>query len=76
MASELDDAKSALAGARLKLKNTLTGDYSSAEEFKPGIPGGLNRAEYIRELRETIKFLTEEVNRLDVYEINSEMYPS
>ncbi len=75
MATDLENIQSALSGARLKLKNLLTGDYTSAEEFKPDIPGGLNRVGYIRELRETIAFLESQLNSLDVFEITSEMQP-
>lgn len=75
MASDLENVQAALAGARLKLANALRGDYSSAEEFKPGAAGQLDRATYIRELRETIKFLKEELSAVNVFEETSEMYP-
>ena len=76
MATELETVQTALANARTKLAAALTGDYSNAAEFKPGAPGNLDRVGYIRELRETIAFLADEVNRLDPYEISSEAWPS
>ena len=75
MATDLENMTAALSGARLKLKNALTGVYTSAEEFKPdtNAANSLNRTSYIRELRETIAFLESEINRLDVFEVTSEM---
>lgn len=60
LASDLIAARD---GAAAKLAAALTGDYSSAEEFKPDGTGAgaLNRTAYIRELRETIRDLNGQI---------------
>lgn len=75
MATDLENTQTALSGARAKLAACLTGDYSSAIEFKPNFnaANGLDRVSYIRELRETIAFLESEESRLNVFEVTSEM---
>lgn len=75
MATTLENLTAARDGAAAKLAAALTGDYSSAEEFKPDAGGGnaLNRTAYIRELRETLAFLDSQISKHDVYEVTSEM---
>lgn len=77
MATTLENLTSARDGAAAKLAAALTGDYASAEEFKPNATGAnsLDRVSYIRELRETIKFLDGEISKHDVFEVTSEMAP-
>ena len=62
--SLIDDLVSARAGAAAKLAAALRGDYSDAIEFRPDNKGplALDRVAYIRELRETIKDLTKQID--------------
>lgn len=62
--SLIDDLVAARAGAASKLAEALAGDYSQAIEFRPDHSGplSLDRATYIRELRETIKDLTKQID--------------
>ncbi len=78
--SLIDDLVAARAGAAAKLAAALTGDYSDAEEFRPDNNGpmAINRVAYIRELRETVKDLTQQIDdaqtRADgAFEVTSEM---
>jgi len=75
MATTLENLTAARDGAAAKLAAAMTGDYSQAIEFKPGASGAntLDRATYIRELRETIAFLDKEISKHDVFEVTSEM---
>lgn len=75
MATDLENLQAAKSGAVAKLAACLTGDYSSAIEFKPNFnaANGADRVSYIRELRETIAFLDIEINKNDAWEVTSEM---
>ena len=75
MATDLENLQAAKSGAVAKLAAALTGDYSSAIEFKPNFNGanGADRVSYIRELRETIAFLDSEINKQEVWEVTSEL---
>lgn len=75
MATTLENLTAARDGAAAKLAACLTDDYSSALEFKPGFndSSSVDRATYLRELRETIEWLDRELSRHDVFEITSEM---
>ncbi len=75
MATDLENLTAAKSGAVAKLAACLTGDYSSATEFKPNFnsANSADRVSYIRELRETISFLDSEINKSDVFEVTSEM---
>lgn len=75
MATVLENLESARDNAVEKLAAALTGDYSSALEFKPGASGAntLDRATYIRELRATIDFLNNQIAAYDVFDVTSEM---
>lgn len=66
----LDDLTAAREGAAAKLAAALTGDYSSAIEFKPNFnsANGADRVTYIRELRETITDLTEQIQNIQSLE--------
>lgn len=78
--SLIDDLVAARAGAAAKLAEAMAGDYSKAIEFRPdnGGPIALNRATYIRELRETIKDLTQQIDEAQAqsdgaFEVTSQM---
>ena len=75
MATDLEIAQTILSGALAKLAACMSGDYSSALEFKPDFnaANSLDRAEYVRELRETIRWAQGIVNSVDPYEVTSEM---
>lgn len=75
MATVLENLTAAREGAAAKLAACLTGDYSSAIEFKPNFnsSNGADRVSYIRELRETLAFLDVEINKHDAWEVTSEM---
>lgn len=76
----VDDLIAAREGAAAKLAAALTGDYSSAIEFKPDGNGPLavDRVSYIRELREIIKDLTGQITDAQIeadgaFEVTSTM---
>lgn len=75
MATDLENAQTILSGALAKLAACMSGDYSSALEFKPNFnaANSLDREGYVRELRETIRWALLLINSVDCYEITSEM---
>jgi hypothetical protein len=75
MATDLENAQTILSGALAKLAACMSGDYSSALEFKPtfNAQNALDRAEYVRELRNTIVWAQLLINSVDCYELTSEM---
>lgn len=75
MATLLENLTAAREGYAAKLAATATGDYSSAEEFKPNFNGanGLDRVGYVRMLMEMISAIDAEITKHDVFEITSEM---
>lgn len=70
--SIVDTLTTARQGAADKLAEALRGDYSKAIEFKPDFnaANSIQRSAYIRELRETIKDLTEQITTIATNEVD------
>jgi hypothetical protein len=75
VATNAENAATILSGALAKLAACMSGDYSSALEFKPDFnaANSLDRSEYVRGLRETIAWAQTLVNSFDTYDVTSEL---